>query len=283
MKKNWKKIILLAVVMMSALCLFTACGDNAGSKIIVLSDNLGAEKYGVGFRLNDNALCLAVQEQMDAMLKDGVAKQISEKWFGNDIMLYDEELINAAAASDAKDESLKKVLDKGELVVGLDDQYPPMGFRDENNNIIGFDIDLATEVAKRLNVKVKFVPIDWRSKELELNSGKIDCIWSGMTVTDERIGMMCFGKAYIANNQLIYIMEGSSIKSVNDLAGKVVGYQDGSSSYDALYGSAAAKTIKEGKAYPDNVSAFTDLKLGRLDALVVDEVVGNYYLVQQGN
>ena len=283
MKNVLKKIFVLSALMLVSLFIFTACGEEQSSaKIVVLEDNLGAEKYGIGFRKDDVALCMEVQKVFDEMLEDGTAKTISEKWFGTDIMLYDEEIINDVTEPVEDDDSLQKILDKGVLVLGLDDQYPPMGFRDENNEIVGFDIDLATEVCERLGIELQVTPIDWNSKELELSTGKIDCIWNGMTITDERIEQMCFGKAYIANNQLIYTLEGSGINSVEDLAGKVVGYQDGSSSYDALYASAAADTIKEGKAYPDNVTAFMDLKLGRIDALVVDQVVGDYYLVQQG-
>ena len=75
--------------------------------------------------------------------------------------------------------------DKGELVIGLDDTFAPMGFRDEAGELVGFDIDLAGAVAEELGVAVKFQPIDWDAKEMELSSKRIDCIWNGMSATPE--------------------------------------------------------------------------------------------------
>lgn len=164
------------------------------------------------------------------------------------------------------------------IVVGLDDNFPPMGFRDEKNNLVGFDIDLATEAAKRLGMQVEFKPIDWNSKEVELNSKKIDVLWNGLTITEERKKNIAFTKAYMENRQIIVVLPNSDIKTKANLAGKTVGVQDGSSSVDALNNDAATlKTFKELKKYSDNVNALLDLKAGRVDAVVVDEIVGRYY------
>ena len=154
-----------------------------------------------------------------------------------------------------------------------------MGYRDEDNNIVGFDIDLATEVCKRLGVELVLQPIDWDSKELELNSGNIDCIWNGMSITDERIANMFIPMAYIANSQIIIVGDGSGIATKADLAGKVIGLQAGSSALDALQADTATyESAKEVVEYADNVAAYMDLKAGRIDALVVDSVVG-YYII----
>ena len=99
----------------------------------------------------------------------------------------------------AEDESLAKIKEKGTLILGLDDSFPPMGFRDENNEIVGFDIDLAKEVASRLGVELKLQPIDWAAKEMELSSGNIDCIWNGMSDTPERQESMAMSKDYLNN------------------------------------------------------------------------------------
>ena len=113
--------------------------------------------------------------------------------------------------------------EKDTLVVGLDDSFPPMGYRDADNNIVGFDIDLATEVCSRLGIELKLQPIDWDSKELELSSGAIDCIWNGMSVNEERLEAMFIPKAYIANKQIIIVPADSDIKTKDDLKDKVVG------------------------------------------------------------
>lgn len=164
------------------------------------------------------------------------------------------------------------------IVVGLDDNFPPMGFRDEKNELVGFDIDLAKEAAKRLGMQVEFKPIDWNSKEVELNSKKIDVLWNGLTITEDRKKNIAFTKAYMENKQIIVVLPNSNIKTKANLAGKTVGVQDGSSSVDALNNDAATlKSFKELKKYPDNVNALLDLKAGRVDAVVVDEIVGRYY------
>lgn len=165
------------------------------------------------------------------------------------------------------------------IVVGLDDNFPPMGFRDEKNELVGFDIDLAKEAAKRLDMEVEFKPIDWSSKEVELNSKKIDVIWNGLTITKERKENIGFTNPYLVNKQIIVVLPNSTVKTKKDLAGKVVAAQDGSSSVDAINNDAeTAKTFKELKLYPDNVNALLDLKAGRVDAVVVDEIVGRYYM-----
>ena len=178
------------------------------------------------------------------------------------------------------DQSLEKIKAAGKFIVGLDDSYPPMGYRDEKNEIVGFDIDLAREVASRLGVEVEFQPIDWDSKELELNSGKIDCIWNGMTITDERMENMFFAKPYIANQQIIIVPAASGITSVAQLEGKVIGLQKGSSSLEALTANPISEKVKEIVEYPDNVAAYMDLQAGRIDVFVVDSVVGRYIISQ---
>jgi len=171
---------------------------------------------------------------------------------------------------------------KKKIVVGLDDHFPPMGFRDDKNNIVGFDVDMAKEAAKRLGMEVEFKPIDWNSKEAELNGKRIDVLWNGLTITEKRRENILFTNAYMENKQIIVVPANSPLKTKADLAGKVVGVQDGSSSVEAVEKEAAvAKSFKELKKYPDNVAALMDLKAGRIDALVVDEIVGRDYIAKK--
>ena len=119
------------------------------------------------------------------------------------------------------DESLNKVKAAGEFVLGLDDSFPPMGFRDKDNNIVGFDIDLATEVCARLGVKLKTQPISWDAKEQELNTGKIDCIWNGMSVDSARAKAMNLSDPYL-KNRMIFTVKDKSLASLAALAGKKI-------------------------------------------------------------
>ena len=168
------------------------------------------------------------------------------------------------------------------IVVGLDDNFPPMGFRNEKNDLVGFDIDLAAEAGKRLGVEVTFKPIDWNAKEAELNGKRVDVLWNGLTITEERKANILFTTPYLENRQIVVVLDKSAIKNKAELAGKVVGVQDGSSAVEAIQkDEATAKSLKELKKFADNVTALMDLSAGRLDALVVDEVVGRYYTAKK--
>ena len=168
------------------------------------------------------------------------------------------------------------------IVIGLDDNFPPMGFRNDKNELVGFDIDLAKEAGKRLGVEVTFKPIDWNAKEAELNGRRIDVLWNGLTITEERKTNILFTKPYLENRQIIIVTDKSPITTKAQLNGKVVGVQEGSSAVDAVEKDAAtAKSIKELKKFGDNVAALMDLSAGRLDALVVDEIVGRYYTTKK--
>ena len=165
------------------------------------------------------------------------------------------------------------------IVVGLDDNFPPMGFKDEKNEIVGFDIDMAKEASKRLGRPVEFKPIDWSSKEAELKSGRIDCIWNGLNITEERKKNMLFSKPYMECKQLLFVVKGSPITGQADLKGKVVGMQSASTAEQNLENDKVfAATLKEVKKYPDCIAAMMDLEAGRLDAIITDEIVGRYYM-----
>ncbi|EET84842.1 extracellular solute-binding protein family 3 [Clostridium carboxidivorans P7] len=148
----------------------------------------------------------------------------------------------------ATDNSWKEIQQKGKFVLGLDDSFPPMGFKDDKGQIIGFDIDMAQEAAKRMGVKVELKPVQWDGVLLSLNNKDIDVIWNGLTITDKRKQQIAFSKVYLQNKQIIVTNNDSNIKTKKDLAGKKVGLQLGSSSETALNAdSATAKSIKENK------------------------------------
>lgn len=176
--------------------------------------------------------------------------------------------------------------DAKKIVIGLDDEYAPMGFKNEQNEIIGFDVDLAKEATKRLGSEVEFKAIDWNSKEAELKSGRIDIIWNGLDITPEREQNMLFSDPYMDNRQIVFVKNGNDqgIMAEADLAGKAVGTQAGSTAETYIDSVESLKTsFKEFKTYGDYVSAFMDLENGRIDALVCDEIVGRYAMSKQGD
>ncbi len=166
------------------------------------------------------------------------------------------------------------------IIVGLDDNYPPMGFKDEKNEIVGFDVDLAKEAAKRLGREVEFKGIDWSSKEAELKSGRVDVLWNGLDITEKRKENILFSDPYMDNRQIIFVAKGTTdIKDEKTLAGKVVGTQSSSTAEEYIDNNAELRdSMKEVKKYPDYISAFMDLENGRLDAIVADEITGRYYM-----
>ncbi len=179
----------------------------------------------------------------------------------------------------AKDPSFDTVQKKGKLIVGLDDSFPPMGYRDDSGAIVGFDIDLAQEAAKRLGVAVEFKPVQWNGIIMSLNKGDIDVIWNGLTITEERQKQIIFSKPYLDNRQIIVVQVGSPITDKSSLAGKTVGLQLGSSSETALNSDReVASSLKDVRKYSANTEALMDLAAGRIDAVIVDEVVGRYYI-----
>ena len=176
-------------------------------------------------------------------------------------------------------------LDKDTLVVGLDDTFAPMGFRDENGEITGFDVDLAKAMGEKLGKKIEFQSIDWNMKETELNSGNIDFIWNGYSISDERKKQVDFSVPYLKNKQIIITLADSDINTKADLEDKVVAAQTGSTAVDAIEAeSEVMDTFKYGKpvTYESNNDVLMDLEAGRIDAAVADEIIIRYYISKKG-
>ena len=179
------------------------------------------------------------------------------------------------------DASLTTIKDKGELIVGLDDSFPPMGFRDDAGELTGFDVEMAQEVCKRLGVTAKLQPIDWNAKEMELNSKTVDVLWNGYTITDERKEKVLFSDPYMKNTQVVVVLKDSAIQKLDDLKGKKVAVQDGSSAQEALKSNEAIYSEIKQIDFKENVTAFLDVDNKQVDALAIDEVVANYYLAKK--
>lgn len=171
--------------------------------------------------------------------------------------------------------------DSKELIVGIDDAFAPMGFRDENNEIVGFDIDLAKAAGEKMGREVVIQPIDWSSKESELSSGRIDLIWNGYTITEERAKKVLLTKPYLANNQVIVTLKDSEIEKLDDLKGKEIGIQAQSSAVDAWNEAPVSKEVAGLHEYKTNDLALMDLENNRVDAVVIDEVVVNYKMTKK--
>ena len=166
----------------------------------------------------------------------------------------------------------------GKIIVGLDATFAPMGFTDKDDNIVGFDVDLAKAVGEKLGVEMEFKSIDWDAKYTELDAKNIDCIWNGMSATPERAEKLSLSKEYF-NNKIVVMTLNDEVKVAKseDLANYNVGIQADSSALEVVKEDKAydkfKDKIKEYKSYDD---AITDMQAGRMDCVVIDEVLGNY-------
>ena len=131
------------------------------------------------------------------------------------------------------------------LVIGIDDEFAPMSFHNQQNELVGFDIDLAKEAGKRLGAEIEFKPISWQHKREEITSGSVDLIWNGLDITDKRKEYMIFSKPYMEDRQILLVKIDSDldIHSEGDLAGKIVGTQAGSTSDDYINQNAELKRL----------------------------------------
>ena len=168
--------------------------------------------------------------------------------------------------------------DRGKIIVGLDDTFAPMGFRDKDNNIVGFDIDLAKATFKEMGLDVEFKAIDWTAKEAELSSKKIDCIWNGLSVTPDRIKNLSMSKRYCANRELVMSLDKSiNIKDATELKNYKIATQADSAAADDIKAHELYEEFKDNVTeYKTYDQALLDMKAGRVDVVVIDEVYATY-------
>ncbi|BAH05933.1 ABC transporter substrate-binding protein [Clostridium kluyveri] len=172
--------------------------------------------------------------------------------------------------------SLEKVKKAGVLKIGLEDSFPPMEFRDSKNVLQGFDVDMANAIGEKLGVKTEFVGTEFNGIVLALKSGKFDVIISGLSIDEDRKKEIDFSEPYIENSQIIITkVENDTIKTSKDLEGKIVGVGLGTTSEKVAK---ELTGLKEVKKYDKTTEELQDLLIGRIDAVIVDEPVGKYYI-----
>ena len=191
------------------------------------------------------------------------------------------ETTTVAASSEKAEDATAAGTEGGTLIVGFDQDFPPMGFLGDNGEYTGFDLELAQEVAKRLGLEYKAQPIAWDAKDMELESGNIDCIWNGFTITG-REDDYTWTEPYMANTQVFVVRNDSGIAGKDDLAGKVVECQADSSAEAALKEDPdLTATFAQLLTTADYNSAFMDLQQGAVDAIAMDVIVAGYQIQQR--
>lgn len=189
----------------------------------------------------------------------------------------------SATTSDA--DAAAATAERTTFVVGFDAEYPPYGYMDDNGEYTGFDLELAQAVCDMEGWELTKTPIDWDSKDMELNSGSIDCIWNGFTMNG-REDAYTWSDPYCDNSQVIVVAKDSGINTLEDLAGKTVGVQAASAALDVLSDEeqqkALADTFGTLQQFSDYNSAFSELLAGSLDAIAIDIGVANYQIESRG-
>ncbi len=199
------------------------------------------------------------------------------------MMLFSAAACGSESGGTGEDKSLQKVMDAKKMVLGLDATFKPMGFTNENDEIVGFDIDVAEEVCKRMGIELELYSVNWETKEQDLNAGTIDCIWNGLSVSDERKQVMLMSEPYM-NNEMVFVVNGKSdITALSDLKDAKIGVQNGSTALEILN---ASEVVATNGATPvelsTNVEALNQLELNMVDAVFLDSVVANYEIVSTG-
>ncbi|QBO35479.1 amino acid ABC transporter substrate-binding protein [Periweissella cryptocerci] len=173
------------------------------------------------------------------------------------------------------------------VIIGLDDTFVPMGFRNKQGQIVGYDIDLAKAVFKQYGITPVFQPIDWSMKETELRNGTIDMIWNGYSMTPARKKIVAFSAPYLANGQVLVTLKKNHINSFTDMRGKVLGVQSSSSGQSALdeHPKVLKNLIanKQPVIYDTFMNAINDLKAGRIQGVLIDRVYAGYYVANEPN
>ena len=248
-----------------------------GDKFRLLEEKVSSEKYGIGFKLGNETLRNKVQETLYSMKSDGTFDKIAEKW-------KIETSVCLEVPAKEKDNTEGRT-----FTVGFDAEFPPYGYKDASGEYVGFDLDLAAEVCKRNNWELVKQPIDWDSKDMELNSGAIDCIWNGFTING-REDKYTWSTPYIDNSQVVVVKKDSDINKLSDLEGKTVVVQADSSALAAFKGDDAtdenkklAESFSELQQTSDYNSAFLNLESGMVQAICMDIGVANYQISKRGD
>ena len=222
------------------------------------------------------------------LIKKAVASVMAVATFAAVFTACDKDRVKDPSDTNGPDTSVQSEEGQGDpaaakkFIVGFDQDFPPMGFVDSNNEYVGFDLDLAKEAASRMGMEFVAQPIAWDSKDMELESGNIDCIWNGFTISG-REDKYTWSEAYMINDQVVVVKNDSDIKSLADLAGKTVAVQKDSSGLAALNDNAELKNsfgeLVEMESY---LNALMELEMGSIDAIVMDEIVARYEIQTSG-
>ena len=282
MRTNIKKIttVLIAVL---AVVILAGCGggsaSNAGGSgsggsysdlMIIPGLDLAAEEYAVGFRVGSDVVP-EVNDIIKKLNDDGTLTAIAEKYELSATLMTNEAMADGFVDMGRTETGdLAYIKDKGSLKIGIT-IFAPMNYYDDEGNLIGFDTEFAEAVCKQLGVTPEFEVINWDTKEVELAAKNIDCIWNGLTVTEDRRQNMEFTVPYIFNKQVVVIRiaDADKFKTIDDLAAAKLTAEISSAGEDAIL----EHPVLSGAPYTalsKQTDALLEVKAGTADAAVID-------------
>lgn len=266
--------VLLGLLLAVSLCGCSKAGKGSDSYVF-LEEDLGEESYAIGFRIGDEELAATVSGALQALVLDGTYDKIGDKYpIVKDYLCLNKDNIDESA-----------IPEKGSgdpnftFKHGFDLDYPPYSYLQDDGSVGGLDVELCQAVCEYMGWGYEAVPFNWDAKDLELNAGSCDCIWSGFT-KEGRESDYTWGITYSNNTQGILVAADSGIKTLADLEGKIVGVQIDTSAATMLEEDQAdlAATFQELKIYETYTIAYNDLKAGAIDAIAIDMTAGKHLI-----
>lgn len=288
-----KKILALTLALVMILAL-AACGQSAAPAAApateapveesaapaevtygFLDETLGVESYAIGFRVGETELADTVSGAVKALVLNGTFDEIGQNYpdIYDYLCLSADDIDPAGLPAEGSGDS------SFTFKHGFDLDYPPYSYLQDDGSVGGFDVELCQAVCEYLGWGYEAVPFNWDAKDMELNAGSCDCIWSGFT-KEGREDDYTWGITYSNNTQGILVASDSGITSLADLSGKIVGVQTATSAADMLEDSQAdlAATFADLKIYETYTIAYNDLKAGAIDAIAIDMTAGAFLI-----
>ncbi len=261
-----KKLLSLVLVAVLALSVFAACGSepatNGNDAELTIIKELSKEEYGIGFRKGSD-LTAVVNGYIAELVEDGTLTALAEKY----------NLVLADGAAPETEEATLKDLDyikaNGKIIIGITD-YEPMNYKDEEGNWTGFDTEFALAVCEKLGVTAEFVEIDWDGKFLALESKAIDCIWNGMTISEDVLNNTSCSVPYVKNAQVIV----ATSDKADDLANLSYAVESGSAGAAAAAAEGFANVVEAAT----QTDAYLEVTSGASDACIIDLTMANAML-----
>ena len=285
-----KKILSLTLAAILCLSLLAGCGSTSEAPAEseeaeasesgevtygFLDETLGVESYAIGFRVGDQELADTVSGAVQALVLNGTYDKIGENYpdIADYLCLNPDDIDADNLPEEGSGDS------SFTFKHGFDLDYPPYSYLQDDGSVGGFDVELCQAVCEYLGWGYEPVPFNWDAKDMELNAGSCDCIWSGFT-KEGREDDYTWGITYSNNTQGILVASDSGITSLADLEGKVVGVQTATSAADMLEDSQAdlAATFADLKVYETYTIAYNDLKAGAIDAIAIDMTAGAFLI-----